>query len=696
LAGAATDRLTPLSRLTSLSLAPLSVGAAVVGAVDGWAGGLGESLVWVGLTLVWAVAGAELRRRRGDEHLGFLALWFATLAGAAALASAIAADRPGDDALALVQALCLALLPAAAMHVLLALPTASVRRGFALRVTAAYVLAGGVGVLVWTGRPSSAMWPLVIEAAVAGAIGVNGVMSRYRLGPRGPGWRVDSIALAVAAFVELVLVGLTVHVLIGWPPHLLHIAAVATIPIPLALLLEGSKRFRGSIGGLAVRAISVAGLTAVVAAVYLLVVFALGRAPTDDERTLVLLSMVAAGITALLYVHSRSGLVAFTNRLLYGRREAPDALVRGLGRRLSRSVPLDELLLQLAESLRGTLGVEGVEVWTASAGTLERLVSDPDRGPATLRLTAAEEPVVAGAGVSGRAWIAVWLPRLLEGRGDAPVRIAPITHARQLYGLLLVDGTREAERFDVDVETVLAEVSRQLGLVFHNMRLDSELQASLDELRRQADELRASRARIVETADAERRRIERDLHDGAQQYLVGMAANLRVAHQLTDSDPERAKAILAELGSAARDAMNEFRDLAHGVYPPLLQDRGLAEALAYAARRASIPTRVEVTGVRRYEQAIESTVYFCCLEALQNAAKHAGGGANATVRVREEERALLFEVADDGCGLDPSRASIGAGVTNMQDRLGAIGGSLRIESAPHTGTTFAGTIPLAS
>jgi len=696
LAGAATHRWTPLARLVSLSLAPLSVAAAVVGAVDGWAGGLGESLVWVGLTLVWAVAGAALLQRREDEHLGLLALWFSTLAGAAALASAIALDRPGDDAVALVQALCLTLLPAAAMHVLLALPTGSVRRELALRVPAAYVVAAGIGVLVWTDRPSPAMWPLMVEATVAAALGVDGAMSRYRVARRVQRRRIQWIALALAACVELVLVGLTLHVLIDWPPYLLHIAAVATLPIPLALLLERSKRLRSSIGGLVGRAILLAGLTGVVVAVYLLVVFALGRAPTDNERTLVVLSMVAAGITALLYLRSHGGLVTFTNRLVYGRRDAPDALVRGLGTRLSRAVPLDELLLQLAESLRGALGIEGVEVWTASAGTLERLVSDPDRGAAALRLTAAEESVVARAGVSGRAWIGVWLPRLLQGRGDAPVRVVPITHARELYGLLVVEGTGDAEPLDEEVETVLAEVSRQLGLVFHNVQLDSELQASLDELRRQADELQVSRGRIVASADAERRRIERDLHDGAQQYLVGMAANLRVAHQLTDSDPEQAKAILDELGNVAREAMNDFRDLAHGVYPPLLQDRGLPEALTYAARRTSIPTSVEATGIGRYEQAIESTVYFCCLEALQNAAKHAGDGASATVRVREEEGALLFAVADDGRGLDRSSVSIGAGVTNMQDRLGAIGGSLRIESTRDGGTTVAGTIPLTS
>ena len=140
--------------------------------------------------------------------------------------------------------------------------------------------------------------------------------------------------------------------------------------------------------------------------------------------------------------------------------------------------------------------------------------------------------------------------------------------------------------------------------------------------------------------------------------------------------------------------MKEFRDLAHGIYPPLLQERGLAEALANAARRMSIATRVEAGGLRRYDPAVEATVYFCCIEALQNAAKYAGEGATASVRVREEENGLTFEVADDGRGIEPARTGHGTGLTNMRDRLGAIGGSLRIDSAPGAGTRVAGVVPL--
>ena len=224
-----------------------------------------------------------------------------------------------------------------------------------------------------------------------------------------------------------------------------------------------------------------------------------------------------------------------------------------------------------------------------------------------------------------------------------------------------------------------------------NRTLEERVQSQVEALERQADELRASRARIVAAADAERRRIERDLHDGAQQYLVGLAANLRAAQDLIGSDPEKASAILEELAGTVGNAMQEFRDLSHGIYPPLLQDRGLGEALANAARGLPIPARVDPNGIGRYDPAVEATVYFCCVEALQNAAKH--GGENASVRLWEQNDEVCFEVSDDGPGIDPG-GNPGAGLTNIRDRVGAIGGKVEIGSDDGRGTTVRGSIPV--
>jgi len=208
-------------------------------------------------------------------------------------------------------------------------------------------------------------------------------------------------------------------------------------------------------------------------------------------------------------------------------------------------------------------------------------------------------------------------------------------------------------------------------------------------------ELQASRARIVAAADAARRRIERNLHDGAQQRLVALAVKLRLASRLVDTDPGQTRGMLDELRDEVKDAVEELRSLAHGIYPPLLMDQGLAAALGSAAQRATIPTRVEAGSIGRYSSEMEAAAYFCCLEALQNAMKHAGPAATVIVRVWEEAGALRFSVSDDGAGFDPAAKGASSGFVNMRDRLGAIGGWLQVESSLGAGTSVLGVLPLA-
>ncbi|MDQ1499530.1 MAG: hypothetical protein QOI86_2870, partial [Actinomycetota bacterium] len=195
----------------------------------------------------------------------------------------------------------------------------------------------------------------------------------------------------------------------------------------------------------------------------------------------------------------------------------------------------------------------------------------------------------------------------------------------------------------------------------------------------------------------ERRKIERNLHDGAQQHLVALAVNLRLARDLLADDPEGAAEMLEQLGGAVRDTISELRDLAHGIYPPLLMDSGLTEALRAAAGRSPLDVSVESADVGRYPPELEAAIYFCCLEALQNAAKHAPG-ATVTVRLWEDAGGLLFEVGDDGPGFDAA-ATVrrgGQGYLNMSDRVGAIGGSVRWESSPGAGAKVSGSVPLAA
>ncbi len=223
-----------------------------------------------------------------------------------------------------------------------------------------------------------------------------------------------------------------------------------------------------------------------------------------------------------------------------------------------------------------------------------------------------------------------------------------------------------------------------------NVKLDSALQATLDEVRRQAEELRASRARIVVAGDIERRRIERNLHDGAQQQLVAMAVKLSLAESLVGRD-EELREVLAGLRSDAQDALDTLRDLARGIYPPLLADHGLLTAIAAQAKKAPLPVEVRGADLGRYAAEIEAAVYFSVLEALQNVVKYSQATA-ATVTLTIRGGSLTFEVADDGVGFDAQTVSRGIGLQSMSDRLEALGGSVEVRSTPGRGTTVAGSV----
>jgi len=471
--------------------------------------------------------------------------------------------------------------------------------------------------------------------------------------------------------------------------------AVASLPLAVAVALGSSQRFAGRIDRLLAHSVSLAGLSAVVLGVYVVIVVGLGRIPTRSDRSLLALSMAAAAVASLLYGPARQRLTQYANRIVYGEREAPDAVLRTFGSRLSRSVPMDELLLQVAESMRKTLGLAAAEVWTGSGGRLERSVSVPDVPVKRLTLSPEEEPVVARSGVTGTAWVEIWLPALLAGREGSVVRVAPTTHSGKVLGLIVAVRTAGSDPFTADDDSMLTELARQVGLALHNVELDSALQESLDEVRRQAEQLQQSRARIVAASDAARRQIERNLHDGAQQHLVALAVNVRLARRLVETDAAASAEMLDQLGVGIQDAVQELRALAHGIYPPLLVDRGIVEALRSAAGRAALPTEVVAEDLGRYSPEEEAAVYFCCMEALQNAGKHAGDGATATLRVWEEPGALLFDASDTGRGFDAGAKGLGAGFVNMNDRVGAIGGSVSVRSAPGQGTTVSGRIPIS-
>jgi signal transduction histidine kinase len=439
----------------------------------------------------------------------------------------------------------------------------------------------------------------------------------------------------------------------------------------------------------------IVALVVIVALSFAVMLLVFGRVPSDTERGLVWPAVAAIVFAALLVLLAHDRLTRAIDRVAGGERQAPSDLARSFSSRMSRSVPLDELVLQAAEGLRGSMRLRSAEMWILTDGSLRPWIGDPGIDRPAVPLAGMDPATVVQAGLSGHGWLQVWMPSMLEGREDAYVRMAPMANAGELLGVIVVERPVQDVAFDPDEERAVTEVARQLGVALHNAKLDTALQASLDEVRRQAAELQASRGRIVAATDEARRRIERNLHDGAQQHLVALAVRLKLADTLVaKGEEEKARAALADISTAIEDTLQELRDLAHGIYPPLLADKGLPDALESAARRAVLPTTVRASGLGRYPAEAEATVYFCVLEALQNAGKYAGSNASATVEVTHDAGGLRFVVSDDGAGFDTrSGGGAGAGFTNMLDRIGALGGALRVESAPGKGTRVVGTVP---
>jgi signal transduction histidine kinase len=402
-------------------------------------------------------------------------------------------------------------------------------------------------------------------------------------------------------------------------------------------------------------------LAAFITSVYVGIVVGVG-AGIGNKRNLGL-SILATAVVAVAFQPVRDRVQHFANRLVYGKRATPYEVLSEFSERMSGAYATDDLLPRMARILGEGTGASQSEVWIRVAAELRPGASWPTESSphGAIPMSDGELPSIDGVD-----------------------RALPVRHQGELLGALSVtksrgDPLRPAE------EKLMEDLASGAGLVLRNVRLTEELLERLREIQR-------SRQRIVAAQDEERRRLERNLHDGAQQQLVALQVKLSLAERLAEEDC-RVKDQLAGLKAEAGEALENLRDLARGIYPPLLADQGLAAALSSQARKAAIPVSVQAEGISRYPQEQEAAVYFCCLEALQNVAKYAGA-TRATVQLYEDHGRLTFEVTDDGAGFDTTVTSYGTGLQGMADRLSALGGQLEVRSGPGEGTTVIGLLPV--
>jgi signal transduction histidine kinase len=684
---------TYLGTAVCAAAAVVAGGALVVAGADATVG----LVLLACLALVWALAGLVITVRQHCPAASIVQAFAAALA-IGALSWSVNSTNDVHGAARLLadtgQRLAVSVTPALVFHLLMTLPDGRVSRaGHRTFVLIGYVVAMVVGLLMLTNRDTVVIWP-VAALWIAALTSLPTAHADYRAAGVADRRRMQWIGWAIVVGAEVTVVSAALSLVIDWPHHDAQIALAASGLVPLALAAGTVPRLLARVDRLLTHTVSLAGLTVLIVSAYLLALAAFGRRPDGSERSLLLLSMVAAAGAALAFQPAQSWLAERANRVVYGERVSPDEALRTWGMRLTRAIPLDELLLQLAETLRKSMQLRSAQIWTGADGHYEVAAMVPHRQLMPYSVGDKERAVVSRAGVSGGTWLDIWLPGFASPGATTSTRIAPIAHSGELLGLIACERAIDGAAFTEDDDRVLTELARQVGLALHNVQLDTALQASLDELRRTNDELRASRVRIVAAGDAERRKLERNLHDGAQQHLVALAVKLRLAKDAVTDDPEDAESMIDEIRGDLQDAIAELRSLAHGIFPPLLMSGGLGEALRAAATRAALPTSADIA-VRRYPEEVEAAVYFCCMEALQNAGKYAGATASAMVKVWETDKDLYWEVADDGPGFDPvSVAGAGHGFVNMRDRMGSFGGTIEVVSAVGAGTTIKGRVPL--
>ena len=443
--------------------------------------------------------------------------------------------------------------------------------------------------------------------------------------------------------------------------------SASAVGLPVAIAIAVLKHRLYDIDVVINKTVVFGALAAFITVVYVGVVVGIGALIGSGNEPNLGLSILATAIVAVAFQPVRERVQHLANRLVYGKRATPYEVLSEFSDRVAETYASEEVLPKMAKAIKEGTGAEHAEVWLRSHDELRAAAVWPQD-------TASDSQSLSLS--DGR------LPAF-----DDVDRAVEVRHQGELLGALTVTKP-QTEPLTPAEDKLLSDLASQAGLVLRNVGLTSELLARLEELK-------ASRQRLVAAQDEERRRLERNLHDGAQQHLVALKTRLSLAKRMTERDATKAAELLSKLEADADEALETLRDLARGIYPPLLAEQGLNAALEAHARKLPIPVEVQADNISRYDQEIEAAVYFCCLEALQNVSKYADA-SSAAIHLQEDDGALEFFVKDDGRGFDSSKVTHGSGLQNMSDRLAALGGTVAVRSSPGEGTTVSARIPVAA
>jgi signal transduction histidine kinase len=644
------------------------------GVLNRWAGeSIADPLTWLPLSLACAAVGSLLVFRRAGGALGPLFIFIGLQVPLVSALQAYVYAAVAHD------------LPGAAWAAWLFQASIGLSLAFFLILQ-----------LFPTGRPLAPRWRILVwltiadsvVAVITPALGVvpefpvnfPGIVHPLQLLAPGTASALDSGAgtlnavLFVSCAVEIVLryrrssgdertqlkwfAAATVVAAVGFAIGILTIQdqpaivfALLTPLVPIAAGVAILKYHLYDIDVVISKTVLFAMLAVFIAAVYVAIVVGIGAlfGTTTDPA----LSLAATLLIALLFQPARARATRLANRLVYGERATPYEVMAGFSARVADTVSTDQVLPQMAEAAGRGVRAMQASVRVRLPGGLERVERwSADRPPERM----------------GEPWT------------------VPIAYQGDLVGDLMVTKAANDPLVPAEQE-LLRDLGAQAGLALHNVRLTEELAIRLEELDVQAAALRVSRERLVTARDAQRRGLQRDIHEGPEHQL------LDIGRRLTTVDrPDQLDGLIDQ----ANDTLEGLRDLARGIFPPLLAEQGVVAALRAHIRKVGADATVEASGAfgaRRFDPDTEAGIYFCCLQAIQNVLRHAGN-APCTLGLDLDSDAIVVEIRDYGPGFDPRATPRGMGLQIMQDRVDALDGELRVESSRERGTAIALRIPI--